>query len=111
MAAVSRWQNEVVRPLRQARRALKGEIAGVPRAWRARLRENVSTLELDAEYAEQLVLAQRAARAPGPLRKASAEQTIEANLERYLELLGARSGLASRRRMQSLCAASVPRRI
>lgn len=111
MAAVSRWQSEVVQPLRTARRALKRDSAGVPGPWRAHLRENVATLELDAEYVEQLVLARLAAQASRAARNASAEETIEANLERYLTLLGARIGVAPRRRLRILCAACAPRRI
>jgi len=111
MAAVSRWQSEVVQPLRRARRALKRDSVGGFGAWRTHLRANVATLELDAEYVEQLVLARLAAHAPRPVRKASAEKTIEANLERYLTLLGARIGVVSRRRLRILCAACAPRRI
>lgn len=110
MAAVSRWQSEVVRPLRTVRRALKRDSVGGPGAWRAHLRANVATLELDAEYVEQLVLAGLAAQAPQPVRNASAEKTIEANLERYLTLLGTPLGVVSRRRLRILCAACAPRR-
>ena len=111
LAAVSRWQSEVVQPLRRARRALKRDSVGGPGAWRAHLRANVAALELDAEYVEQLVLARLAAHAPRPVRNASAEKSIEANLERYLTLLGARIGIVSRRRLRVLCAACAPRRV
>ncbi len=111
MAAVSGWQSEVVQPLRRARRALKRKSIGLPGAWRAHLRASVSKLELDAEYVEQLILARRAAQAPPPARRATAEETVAANLERYLALLGAPIGVASRRRLRILRAASVPRRI
>lgn len=110
MAAVSGWQSGVVQPLRRARRALKTDHVDVPSAWRSHLREKAWTLELDAEYVEQLLLARRAARAPRPNRKACAEATVEGNLERYMILLGAPLGVASRRRLRILCAASVPRR-
>jgi uncharacterized protein (TIGR02444 family) len=111
MAAVSRWQSEVVQPLRRARRALKTDGVGGPGAWRAHLRANVATLELDAEYVEQLVLARLAAQASRPVGNAGAEETIDANLERYLTLLGARSGVVSRRRLRILRAACAPRGI
>jgi len=111
IAATSGWQSEVVQPLRGVRRALKKADAGLPRAWRAHLRAHVSTLELDAEYVEQLRLARLAAQAPRPVKGASARETVEANLERYLGLLGSQVGAVSRRRAQTLCAASVPRRI
>ena len=102
MAAVSGWQRGVVQPLRRARHALKKAASGLPRKWRAHLRENVSSLELDAEYLEQLLLARLAMRAPQPGQKANAEKTVAANLERYLGLLGAPVGVASRRRLQTL---------
>jgi len=111
MAAVSGWQSEVVQSLRRARRALKRQRVDLPSAWRAHLREKAATLELDAEYVEQLLLSRLAAQAPGPVRKASAQETVEANLERYMVVLGAPIGAASRRRLWILCAASVPRRI
>ena len=102
MAAVSGWQCGVVQPLRRARHALKKAGSGLPRVWRAHLRENVSSLELDAEYLEQLLLARLAMQAPQPGQKANAEKTVAANLERYLGLLGAPVGVASRRRLQTL---------
>ena len=111
MAAVSRWQSEVVQPLRTARRALKTDSVGGPGGWRAHLRENVAALELDAEYVEQLILAGLASQAARPVRRAGAEETIEANLGRYLTLLGARMRVASRRRLRILCAACASRRI
>jgi len=102
MAAVSGWQRGVVQPLRRARHALKKAGSGLPGTWRAHLRENVSSLELDAEYLEQLLLARLAMRAPQPGQKANAEKTVAANLERYLGLLGVPVGVASRRRLQTL---------
>jgi uncharacterized protein (TIGR02444 family) len=111
MAAVSGWQGEVVQSLRRARRALKRRSFRLPGAWRAQLRERVSRLELDAEYLEQLLLAGLAAQAPRPVRKASAQEAVEGNLERYMVLLGAPIRAASRRGLRILCAASVPRRI
>ena len=102
MAAVSGWQREVVQPLRRARHALKKAGTGIPRTWRAHLRENVSSLELNAEYIEQLLLARLAKLAPQPVRTADAAKTVAANLERYLGLLGAPVGVASRRRLQTL---------
>ena len=102
MAAVSGWQCGVVQPLRRARHALKKAGSGLPGTWRAHLRENVSSLELDAEYLEQLLLARLAMQAPQPVRNADAEKTVAANLERYLGLLGVPVGVSSRRRLQSL---------
>ena len=102
MAAVSGWQRGVVQPLRRARHALKKAGSGLPGTWRAHLRENVSSLELDAEYLEQLLLARLTMRVPQPGQKANAEKTVAANLERYLGLLGVPVGVASRRRLRTL---------
>lgn len=111
MAAVSGWQRGVVQPLRRARHALKKAGSGLPRIWRAHLRENVSALELDAEYLEQLLLARLAMQAPRPVRKANAEKTVAANLERYLGLLGDPVGVASRRHLRTLCEACMAGRV
>lgn len=111
VAATSGWQSEVVQPLRGVRRTLKKAGAGLPRAWRAHLHANVANSELDAEYLEQRRLARLAPQAPRPVKGASARETVEANLERYLGLLGAPLGVAARRQLRILCAASVPRRI
>lgn len=110
MAAVSRWQSEVVQPLRRARRALKQAGIGAPRAWRVHLREPVSRLELEAEYVEQRVLARLAALAPPRPRSATAEQAVSANLENYLGLLGTPIGVAAKRRLQTLRSACLQRR-
>ena len=103
VAAVQRWQREVVQPLRRARRALRKSSAAVAEARRAHLRRNVLSLELDAEYVEQLVLACLAAKLPRPARKQDPQTASAANLERYLELLGAPLGRTTKRRMMTLC--------
>ncbi|MGZ6142310.1 MAG: TIGR02444 family protein [Myxococcales bacterium] len=75
-AAVSRWQREVVRPLRATRCAIpKGD------AWAAQVRRRVALAELDAEHAEQRTLAACAESAPRSTLRAAG------NLARYLEQL------------------------
>ena len=59
--AVAAWHNDVVRPLRQARRRLKAPDAAIPPALAEALRREVKRIELDAEHIEQLA---RAARLP-----------------------------------------------
>jgi uncharacterized protein (TIGR02444 family) len=105
IAAAKPWQEQVVEPLRRARRALKRPGAAVPEAWRAHLRQSVFRLELDAEYVEQLLLARLAARLPRPARRQEPQAAAAASLERYLGLLGAPLGRATKRRMMALCRA------
>ena len=105
IAATKPWQQQVVQPLRRARRALKQPGAARPEARRAHLRQSVFRLELDAEYVEQLVLARLAAKLPRPARKQDPQAASAANLERYLALLGAPLGPVTKRRMMTLCRA------
>lgn len=77
--AVERWQKDVLRPLRSARRAAS-ESTPVP--WAARVRERVLHAELAAEHAEQDALVACANAAPRRTGDAAAE-----NLLRYLELI------------------------
>ncbi len=102
IAATKPWQEEVVQPLRRARRALKKSSVALPEPWRIHLRRNVFCLELDAEYVEQLLLARLAARIPPPARRRD-PLAAAANLERYLSLLGARLGPTTKRRVMALC--------
>ncbi|MGH8737539.1 MAG: hypothetical protein ACREU5_09560 [Burkholderiales bacterium] len=90
----ARLAKKVVQPLRRALGKSN-----------ANLRQNVLRLELDAEYVEQLLLARLAAKLPRPVRKQDPQTTSAANLERYLELLGASIGRITKRRMNILCQA------
>jgi uncharacterized protein (TIGR02444 family) len=86
MRRVRPWQENVVRQLRRARRAIPKDDPALQR-----LRKRVAALEIEAERAEQAMLeglgsGLRVARPRlGPARAAAA------NLETYLELLGVRS--------------------
>ena len=84
IARVSAWRREVTEPLRLVRGAIKGGVRGIPPRLRARVRKRVLSAELDAENAEQLVLAglARGARRNGG--------TAARNLTRYLNLLETR---------------------
>ena len=90
-AAVSRWQRQVVQPLRATRRAIDGD-----GRWAAQVRRRVALAELDAEHAEQLTLAACAEDAPRSTLRAAG------NLARYLGQLPlsrrARARYASRLR-------------
>ena len=112
-AATGRWQAEVVRPLRAARRALKaqlaapapGEIAhgGERGALAAGLRRRLAALELDAEHLEQLGLAAAAAavigRAAGDAAQRAGPALAAANLARCH-----RFGAADREALRALLA-------
>ncbi|OIQ96745.1 hypothetical protein GALL_212060 [mine drainage metagenome] len=82
--AASPWQEEVLEPLRRARRAVKSGIAGMAPEWCAQLKHGILAAELDAEYAEQRFLAAQAAPLATPARP---QQAVADNLRCYLGLL------------------------
>ena len=65
------WRSQVVEPLRSVRRFLK-DAEATP--WSTGLRERVKALELDAEHAEQLMVAARAG--PGGAAPPGAQEPI-----------------------------------
>jgi len=83
--AASPWQTEVLSPLRRARRAVKSGSAGMKPEWGEALRRGILAAELDAEYLEQLVLADLALPLASPARRGG--RAAEVNLGRYLGLL------------------------
>lgn len=90
MARVGDWQTAVIAPVRAARRALKRHPP--PDAQAAQeLRKRILGVELELEYVEQSMLADLLARWPAPLRRSAPRGAIEANLLRYLDLLGTRA--------------------
>ncbi|MCX7173332.1 MAG: TIGR02444 family protein, partial [Proteobacteria bacterium] len=88
IAKVSRWQAEVIQPIRQARRVLKNPPDGLPADWAMQLRKRIGALELDLEYLEQRVLADTAQTLPLKIRPWSPRVATAASLTRYLALLG-----------------------
>ena len=88
MAAVALWQAEVIRPLRQARRALKAAPLDLPDGWAADLRKRIGAVELDLEYLEQCVLAKQAQNLPPQTRRQPPRVASQASLARYLTLMG-----------------------
>ena len=109
MRAAAPWQSEVVQPLRGARRALKQEYRGADREFCESLRKRIGAAELDAEYAEQHILARCAAELPPRARKCEPRAAAQANLERYLDLLGAPPGPREARDLATLIDACFPR--
>jgi uncharacterized protein (TIGR02444 family) len=80
-AEVAHWQDDIVRPLRKVRRALKSADAEV-------LRAQVKTAELEAEKIEQRLLWQWSRQLAGRPRGDRA-QALAANLYRLLEFYDA----------------------
>ncbi len=89
MTAIARWQDEVVAPLRQARRAIRNDPRGTAAAWAKYLRGRISAAELDAEYVEQLILANAAAHIATPEGNDQPREAAVANLHNYFARLGA----------------------
>lgn len=90
---VGNWQNEIVAPLRLARRGLKHQRAGTAAAALApTFRDRFLALELELEQAEQGLLAELAAQWPPVHHAALPRQAIAANLACYLGLLAKPAG-------------------
>ncbi|MCK8515181.1 TIGR02444 family protein [Methylonatrum kenyense] len=107
-AESGRWQVDVLRPLRQARDALKARLRTDPVPGLAELRTGLLARELDAERIEQrlvLALADRpGARVPAsdPLADASSA------LARYLLALPCSPDIESRQRLCAILSAALP---
>ena len=87
IARVGAWQSGVIAPVRTARRAIKRDPPPDAQAAQA-LRKQILALELELEYIEQSMLTNLAAQWPRSVRRGAPRDTVEANLRRYLELLG-----------------------
>jgi len=87
MEVVADWQHQVVLPLRQARRFIKAGIPAMPLKRKEQLRQSIAAIELDAEYLEQLLLAQYVAAMSMAVRKRTPATVVAANLQLYLALL------------------------
>lgn len=104
-AAVSAWQSEVLQPLRRARHAVKKGIAAVPQEWSAHMRTGFAAMELDADYAEQLVLAEQAELVPRHAGTLRPQAAAAANLACYIESLGVAENATAKGNMDILLAA------
>jgi uncharacterized protein (TIGR02444 family) len=89
-AVVRDWREEVVKPLRAARRAMKAMNATDAAGHRERIRTQVKRSELEAERLQQLMLA---AAMPFPVKESGesgdVRKTALANMAAYLTFLGA----------------------
>lgn len=94
MAAVCRWQSEVIKPLRLVRRTLKSlpdNLTGCPTG---ALRKRIGALEIDMEYVEQKLLAEASLRLPVAKRRSPPRLATAASIARYLALLEVTAGRA-----------------
>lgn len=81
IALATPWRDEVVRPLRHLRRALKPGFPPMPEEDVQALRERIAAAELDAEKLQQQALDAASGRKSAPKPEAA-----EANLKTYLAL-------------------------
>jgi uncharacterized protein (TIGR02444 family) len=102
MAAVARWQADVIAPLRRARRSLKAAPQGLPDGFAADLRQRIGAAELDMEYAEQRVLFELARALPPVARPTAPRKAAQTGVARYLDLLGTVATPAIVRRLDTL---------
>ncbi len=104
---VSRWHEEIVRPLRALRRRLKGDPHGLEPALATEMRRRIAAVELDAEHAEQLALA-----ALAPELSVAAEEAASDAVSANLAALAAATGLvwseADRVDLETIAAAAAP---
>ena len=85
---VGAWQSGIVAPVRQARRALKQQLAGeLAAALALPLRRRLAAIELELERAEQALLADLYSRWPAVVAAQPPQQAIAANLASYLSKL------------------------
>jgi uncharacterized protein (TIGR02444 family) len=109
MAAVGRWQKDVVWSLRRARRAIRKDPHGAEAEAVKLLRRSIAAAELDAEYLEQRLLATEAARTQPSAGNSGVREATKANLARYFGALGATLGPRARRHVRTLIDATVAR--
>jgi len=112
MLKVKALQCNIIRPLRQSRRALKQVPRGVPKPWAKQLKDRIAAVEIDLEYIEHRILLLAAKRLPPAKRKLTPRAAIAASLSRYLTLLDVPSVHPDRRHADLLseasCRAAVP---
>lgn len=104
LAAAGPWQRDVVVPLRRIRRDLRG--AG---DMGESLKRRVAAVEIDAEHAEQLMIAATWVGQPDAVRN-QAQGISDAcdNLARYLEAVGVALGESDRADLAALLGGAFP---
>ncbi|HVO16110.1 MAG TPA: TIGR02444 family protein [Alphaproteobacteria bacterium] len=103
---VTAWHNDVVRPLRHARRRLKAPGPTIAPPLAEALREQVKRIELDAEHVEQLTLA--AALPQAETLKTPLPGHAVAALGFYLDSVGVSPDETDRQNLTALLRAAFP---
>ncbi len=103
LQAAEAWQGQVVRPLREVRRWLRGRQPAFDDLTEA-LRGEIKERELDAEHIEQLLLDRALPLPPAPPSAAAAAT----NLEAYLASIGAQRAVADAADLGSLLRGAFP---
>lgn len=86
--AAGRWRDEVVRPLRGVRRALKADLGAITAADAAALRSEVKRIELESERLQQEALHEGLPPAALAAARAARVEAARANVAVYAERLG-----------------------
>ena len=86
--AIAAWRSEVVKPLREIRRALKSGVGKIPNAVSETFRAQIKRLELESERIEQHELERMSATELGTAAE-SQTAAAEANIAAYEAYLGA----------------------
>ncbi|MBK7059749.1 MAG: TIGR02444 family protein [Rubrivivax sp.] len=102
MAALKRWQTEVIQPVRQVRRALKSAPLDLPDDTLLDLRRRLAAIELDLEYLEQCRLLEQAQALPVMGRALLPREAMGQNLRRYLELMAIPASAGAWQQVRSL---------
>jgi len=108
LRAVAELQSNIIRPLRQSRRALRRGPRGMPKAWAKELKDRLATAEIDLEYIEQRLLLAAAKRLTPTKRKVAPRAAIAATLSKYLTLLKVPVAHPGRRHADALLDACCP---
>jgi len=108
MSDVKALQQNIIRPLRQSRRALRRPPTGMPKTWAKQLKDRIAAVEIDLEYVEHRMLLAAAKRLPSVKRKIAPRTAIRASLSRYLTLLKVPSAHRDRRHAGALLGACCP---
>jgi len=108
MRTVAGLQSNIIRPLRQSRRALRRAPRGMSKAWAKELKDRLATAEIDLEYIEQRLLLAAAKRLTPTKRKVAPRAAIAATLSKYLTLLKVPVAHPGRRHADALLDACCP---
>ena len=107
--AVGAWHDEIVRPLRRARRLLKEGFTGFHDERSRKLRRQIQSIEIDSEHIEQLFLGETFAPGnDGDLPREIRAGHAATNLAGYLRVSGVTGTAGHLGSIRTLLAASFP---